>query len=88
MEKPLEDLSISALRNLLITEVNKFIIALDHGSTGELQLMKLHLRKIYDLILLREKSEIPLVWGKNSTLQHPNPRTDLTDEFLSEAQTA
>ena len=89
MEKALETLSASELRNLLITEVNKFIAALEHGSTDELQHMKLRLRKITDLITEKEKAEIiPLVWGKNSTQPPSNSQSDTTNESLSDAQTA
>ena len=67
MEKALEELSASALRNLLIEEVKKFIIALDNDPTDELDRKKLHLRKIFNLITEKEKKEkIPLVWGKNA----------------------
>ena len=68
MEKTLEELSASALRNLLIEEVKKFIVALDNDTTDELDRRKLHLRKIFNLITEKEKKEkIPLIWGKNST---------------------
>jgi len=67
MEKALEELSASALRNLLIEEVKKFTIALDNGSTEELQAMKYRLRMLFDLIAEKEKDEgKPLAWGKNS----------------------
>jgi len=68
MDKALEKNSASALRNLLIEEIKKFIVCLDHGSTEELQKMKLHLRHIFDLITEKEREEIiPISWGKNST---------------------
>ena len=66
MEMPLEELSSFALRNLLIEEVKKFTIALDTGSTEELQAMKFRLRLIFDLIAQKEKEELKaLSWGKN-----------------------
>jgi len=68
MEKALEELSASALRNLLIEEVKKFIVALDNDTTDELDRRKLRLRKIFNLIREKEQKEkIPLIWGKNST---------------------
>ncbi len=63
----LEQLPLSALRNLLIEEVKRFIIGLDKGSTEDLQQMKLRLRKIFDLISTKEKQEsMPIQWGENS----------------------
>jgi hypothetical protein len=65
MVKPLEDLSASALRNLLIEEVKQFILSLDNGSTEELEKRKLSLRRIYELIQQKENAESsPLNWGK------------------------
>ena len=67
MEKALEDLPASTLHNLLIEEVSMFIVCLDKETTEELEQRKAHLRKIYDLISLKEKeAAAPLVWGKNS----------------------
>jgi len=67
MEKTLEDLPASTLRNLLIEEVKRFIVCLDKDTTEELEQMKAYLRKIYDLISIKEKEETALlVWGKNS----------------------
>jgi len=80
MEKALEELSASALRNLLIEEVKKFIVALDNDPTDELDRKKFQLRKIF--ILIREKEQIeniPLIWGKNATNPHINPSFDLKD---------
>ena len=66
MEKALEELSVSALRNLLIEEVKKFISCLDYSPTEELVQMKGKMRMIFDLIAEKEREErIPLVWGKN-----------------------
>ena len=67
MEKPLKDLSASTLRRILIEEVNVFIMSLDNGSTNELQQQKLRLREIFELLKEKEKNEMPLMWGKNST---------------------
>lgn len=86
MEKALDELSASALRNLLIEEIKKFILSLDHGSTEELQAMKLHLRNIFDLLVEKERKEIaPLVWGKNSTQKaSKEPQLDSLIDFLSQ----
>jgi hypothetical protein len=68
MKKALEELSASALRNLLIEEIKKFIVALDNDTTDELDQKKLQLRKIFTLIREKEQKEkTPLIWGKNST---------------------
>lgn len=67
MDNDLDELSASALRNLLIEEVKKFTLALDGSPTAELQAMKYRLRRIFDLIAEKEKAESkPLIWGKNS----------------------
>jgi hypothetical protein len=67
MEEPLEDLSASALRNLLIEEVKQFILSLDYSSTAELEKSKLFLRRIYELIQQKENAEnSSLNWGKKS----------------------
>ena len=72
MEKSLEDLTASSLRNLLIEEVKIFIASLDNASTEELEKKKLSLRGIYELIQQKEKAEsVPLIWGKNSTSADP-----------------
>lgn len=89
MEKSLEELSASALRNLLIEEVKKFISCLEHGSTAELHEMKLHLRKIFDLIADKEQEEnLPLIWGKNSTtatnVSLTITETEPKDEIISD----
>ena len=73
MEKPLEELSAFALRNLLIEEVKQFTIALDSGSTEQLQAMKYRLRLIFDLIAEKEKEEVkPLAWGNSSSKARSN----------------
>ncbi len=67
-EKALEKNTASALRNLLIQEVKKFIVCLDHSPTEELQEMKHYLTNILNLITEKEREEItPIPWGKNST---------------------
>jgi hypothetical protein len=84
MEKALEELSASNLRNLLIEEVKKFIIALDNDPTHELERRKVYLRKIFVLITEKEKKEmIPLVWGKNSTNPRTSSQVDSTNESVS-----
>ena len=89
MEKALEDLSASTLKNLLNTEVRVFIAALDNGSTEDLQRMKLRLRRISDLITEKEKVDsIPLIWGRNSTNSTSNSQLDIRDSLTSDAQTA
>ena len=67
MEKPLEDLSASSLRNLLIEEVKAFVKCLDSSATQELEEKRKRLILIFHLITEKEKMEtMPLVWGKNS----------------------
>ena len=83
MEKALEELSASALRNLLIEEVKKFIVALDNDPTDELDRRKSRLRKIFNLIREKEQKEnIPLIWGKNSTSPQTDSTFDLKDGFI------
>jgi hypothetical protein len=85
MEKALEELSTSALRNLLIEEVKKFILFLDHGPILELVQMKYRLRKIYELIAEKEREEEKLIaWGKNSTQPGANSQAEAIDKILSE----
>jgi hypothetical protein len=69
MEKPLEELSASTLRNVLIEEIKKFILSLDHGSIAELEQMKLRLRRILDLLLEKEQDESPHLIQKSITDQ-------------------
>lgn len=85
IKKALENLSTSALRNLLIEDIKKFIIQLDHGSTEELTIMKLQLRKIYDLISEKERQEAqPLIWGKSATqIMGTIPQTDVVNVIPS-----
>jgi hypothetical protein len=87
MEKALEELSASALRNLLIEEVKKFILYLDHGPILELVQMKYRLRKIYELIAEKEREEEkPLAWGKNSTQPLKNSPPESIDKIISDLQ--
>ena len=89
MENTLEQLSASALRRLLITEVQKFIAALDTGSTRELDEMKARLKRIYDLIAEKERAEnLPLNWGKNPIRKISQPREDSADDSIPDAQSA
>jgi hypothetical protein len=83
MENALEELSASALRNLLIEEVKKFIVALDNDPTDELDRKKSQLRKIFNLIREKEQKEnIPLTWGKNSTNSQTSSSLDLKDGLI------
>jgi len=87
MEKALEELSASALRNLLIEEVKKFILFLDHGPILELVQMKYRLRKIYELIAEKEREEEKtLIWGKNSTQPVENLQPESIDRIISDRQ--
>ena len=89
MENTLEQLSASALRRLLITDVQQFIAALDTGSTQELDEMKARLRRIYDLIAEKEKAENdPLHWGKNPVRKISLPGQDSDVDNISDAQSA
>ena len=68
MEIPLEQLSASKLRSLLIEEVKLFVQLLDNGSSQELDGKRTRLISIFRLLSEKEKVEaIPLVWGKNSS---------------------
>jgi len=70
MEPPLEDLSASNLRTLLIEEVKAFVKLLDHGNWQELKGKRDLLMAIYHHLSEKEKLEsAPLVWGKNSSTQ-------------------
>jgi hypothetical protein len=80
MEKALEALSASALRNLLIEEVKVFIMALENSSPDELQAMKDRLRSIYQVISEKEQAETKRPdWGENST---PTPGNGSHGDFL------
>jgi hypothetical protein len=68
MEKPLEQLSATVLRKLLITEVKTFIACLETVSPEKLQEMRDRLIAIYKVLAEKEKIEmLPLVWGRNSS---------------------
>ncbi len=72
METPLEKLSTSSLRSLLIEEIKLFIASLDDAATEELEKQKLSLRRMYELIQQKEKAEkVPLEWGNNSPKTSP-----------------
>ena len=58
MEKAPKELSASALRKLLIVEVERFITSLDHGSTEELQEKKDRLKEILHSLTEKERAEI------------------------------
>jgi hypothetical protein len=67
MESTLKHLSAADLRNLLIQETRAFIECLDNGNHEELEVKRLQLKEIHEL--LDEKEFIqsrPLQWGKNS----------------------
>ena len=87
MEKTLEKLSTSALGNLLIEEVKTFIVSLDNSPMEDLQRMKRHLRKIFDLIEQKKEHQeaTPLVWGTNSAIGAPKDgQLDTLIEMVSE----
>ncbi|GGB20153.1 hypothetical protein [Puia dinghuensis] len=80
MKKPLEELSASNLRSLLIEEVKAFVECLDSSATHELEEKRKRLILIFSLITEKEKIEaMPLVWGKNSAKSHDgaSSETDL-----------
>ena len=67
MEKAPKELSASALRKLLIVEVERFITSLDHGSTEELQEKKDRLKEILHSLTEKERAEMSrILWGKNT----------------------
>jgi hypothetical protein len=67
MEIPLEQLSASKLRTLLIEEVKSFVESLDKGISQELEEKRRHLIMIFKLLSEKEEIEMmPLAWGKNS----------------------
>lgn len=68
MEKAPKELSASALRKLLIVEVQKFISSLDYGSTEELQQKKDRLKEILHSLTEKERHEMArILWGKNTS---------------------
>jgi hypothetical protein len=67
MEKPLERLSASKLRTLLIEEVRSFVELLDAATVDELAEKRSRLCYIFKLLGEREKLEaLPIIWGKGS----------------------
>ncbi len=86
--------SASALRHLLIEEIENFIRGLEHRSLADLKTNKLAIKEI--LILLREKEgkeTTPLIWGKNSTeaakvIPLPEPTNDSESENKTESDMA
>lgn len=68
MDEPFDQLSATALRKLLITEVKTFVAALETTPHETLQEMRNRLIAIYKLLTEKEQLEmLPLVWGRNST---------------------
>ncbi len=68
MNKAYQDLSASALRHLLIVEIENFIRGLEHRSLDDLKTNKLAIQEILNSLREKEgKETTPLVWGKNST---------------------
>jgi len=68
MEKALNKLSASSLRNLLIQEIELFIDCLDNGTLEELEKSKERLKEIFGLLTEKELLEMaPLIWGKSSS---------------------
>ena len=68
MENPLDTLSASSLRKLLIDEVKTFVECLDKESIDELQEKRTRLIAIYKAISEKEQLEvIPLKWGNHFT---------------------
>jgi hypothetical protein len=87
MDKALEELSASALRNLLIVEVKIFIYYLEQGPIPELTQMKDRLRKIYELIAEKEREEEKAItWGKNTTQPVKNSPPESIDKIISDLQ--
>ncbi|HXB09498.1 MAG TPA: hypothetical protein VNW04_20370 [Puia sp.] len=68
MQKPIEHLSASKLRTLLIEEVKSFIQSLETGTSEELQEQRTRLISIFNVLSEKENLEMaPLIWGRNST---------------------
>ena len=83
MKKDLEKLSASTLRRLLIEEIKKFILDLDHRSIEDLQEIKLYLKGILHLLTEKERTEADkIIWGRNST----NPGKFVQHDSTSEIQ--
>ena len=74
MEKALNQLTASSLRDLLNKEIRSFIDCLDNGKMEELQERKARLKEIFNLIAEKELLETsPLIWSKNSATQNQKP---------------
>jgi len=74
MEKALNQLTASSLRDLLNKEIRSFIDCLDNGKMEELQERKARLKEIFNLITEKELLETsPLIWSKNSATQNQKP---------------
>jgi len=68
MEKPLIELSATALRKLLINEVKHFVECMDVASPEELRDVKDRLIILYKALYEKEQqNRLPIVWGRNST---------------------
>ena len=77
MNSTLSDLSASALRKLSILEINKFIVALEYGTTlSDLSEMRSYLKMVLEELSRKENEEFSRVLGKYL------PK-DLHNEFLS-----
>lgn len=67
MEKALNKLTASSLRDLLNAEIRSFIDCLDYGTMEELHERKARLKEIYELLAEKELIEMsPLIWSRNS----------------------
>jgi len=74
MEKAPKELSASALRKLLIVEVQKFITSLDYASTEELQQKKDRLKEILHSLTEKERHEMArILWGRNAPPKTEDP---------------
>ena len=74
MEKALNQLTASSLRDLLNKEIRSFIDCLDHGKMEELQERKARLKEIFNLITEKELLESsPLIWSRNSSTHNQKP---------------
>jgi hypothetical protein len=68
MNEAHQDLSASALRHLLIEEIENFIRGLEHRSTVDLLTNKWRIKEVMDSLREKESKEsAPLIWGKRST---------------------
>ena len=72
MDEPLDQLSATTLRKLLITEVKTFVACLENTSPEKLQEMRNRLIAIYKSLTEKEQLEmLPLIWGRNAPDKHP-----------------